>query len=436
MRHSVSPRVLLLLMMALNMACSSEPKAKVSRAGESEEEPGTPAPAGTSVPAPAPSPSGGATAPKPPKPERDLYDPDIVPEIELGFDAAAMAILTSAAEADKKTWVHATFKLGDVSFADVGVRRKGSATWRVLPAKTSLKVKLNKWVKGQKLNGLEELTLNNMVSDATFLHERLSYYVFRGVGLPAPKANTAHVTINGEDYGIFLNLETPDENFLEHAFAGKAISLYEVKSRASTWLPGVADGFEIDIGLPGAPEGTRPDLDLLLQSVATAKDETLLADLDSHLQTKQWLRFCAAEAITGAYDGYAFGTYGYSHNYFVAGDTDGKFALLPWSTDLTMADRGAVMVDASTPLGNTVFARCKKSEACWSLYKTEVASALVAFESLDLVQLATKWHDQIDPLVRSDPKREKTLSRYEDETPQMYDWIEARPTVIRTQLGL
>lgn len=80
--------------------------------------------------------------------------------------------------------------MGDIAFADVGVRRKGSYSYRVLPQKASLKIKLNKWVKGQKVYGLTDLTLNNMVRGPTFLSERLSFYVFRAVGLPAQLNDT------------------------------------------------------------------------------------------------------------------------------------------------------------------------------------------------------------------------------------------------------
>lgn len=421
------------------VACSSNAPTRVAALEEAErlDDPlpdEVPAPSTPSAPSAVPTSTGTAPAPPPPRP--NLYDPDTIPHFELTLDDAAVAILSSPNADDKAVWVHGAFKLGDVTFADVGVRRKGSYSLRALPAKASLKIKLNKWVKGQKLHGLEELTLNNMVADPTFLHERLAFYTFGAMGLPAPRTNTAHVTINGEDYGIFVNIETPDENFVARAFGGKARTLYEVKSGGSSWLPGLERYFEIDIGMPGAPAEARPDLDLLLASVATAKDETLLADLASRLDTTQWLRHCAAEAITGHYDGYAFGTYGFAHNYFVAGDLDGRFSMMTWSTDLTFGDRGATLVDASSPIGNTIFTRCKNSTTCWDAYKAQVTSALGVYESLDLLNVAKKWHDQIDALVKSDPKQTRTIAYYEKETAHLYDWIAKRPATVRAQLGL
>jgi hypothetical protein len=370
--------------------------------------------------------------PPPPPPPPDIYDPTTIPKFELTFDAATMAVLMNLTEETKDTWVHGAFKYGGIVFADVGVRTKGSTTFRVLPQKASLKVKFNKWVKGQKLHGLEEITLNNMVADRTALNQRLSYHVFRALGLPASRANTSQVTINGADYGIYANVETPDENFLERVFGATAGSLYEVHG-GGQWLPGSDARWETDIELPGAPANTRPDLALLFQAVAAANDATLLADLGGRLHTTKWLRYCAAEAVTGHHDGYAYGKY--THNYFMAGDTTGKFALVPWSTDGTLSDNQGVP-NASMPHPDVVLTRCSKSTVCWNAYKAEVQSVLTSYEALDLVTLATTWHNQIDALERADPKREHTISTYEKQTTALYTWLATRPSIVRTQLGL
>jgi hypothetical protein len=371
---------------------------------------------------------------KPPAQLPDLYDPALVPHIELTFDAAAMAVLSNPDLATKETWVHGSFKMGAITFADVGVRRKGSSTYRVLPQKASLKIKLNKFVKGQKVYGLEELTLNNMVSNSVYVAERLGFYTFRSLGLPAQRANTAHLTINGEDYGIYANVETPDENFLARVFGGKANTLYE-GNWCGSWRPGCERGFEIDVADPNVPEGTRPDLTLLFDSVGAANDATLLDDLAPHLHTKLWLRHAAAEALIGHRDGYAFGIFGSPHNYFLAGDTDGKFALVPWSVDLSFWETPG-MRDAATPHPDTVLARCKLSVACWDAYKAEVKSVASAFESLDLVSVAKVWHAQIDQLVYDDPKREASIRRYKEKKQLLYTWLAARPDIVRGQLGL
>ena len=366
-------------------------------------------------------------------PPPDLYDPDTLPHFELGFDAAAMAVLTSVAEADKETWVHASFKMGAIEFADVGVRRKGSSTFRALPAKSSFKVKLNKYVRGQKVWGLTDLTLNNQVSSGNFLSERIAFHVFRSLGLPAPRSNSARVTINGEDYGLYLNVETPDSKFLERVFGAKAKTLYEAQPK-SQWWPGSEGGFEIDVEDPTVPAGTKPDLTALFSAVAAAKDETLIGDVAARLDTTEWLRFSAAEALVSHWDGYGFSE-GSSKNYFLAGDTDGRFSLVPWSTDLTFPLE-QTRVDASMPTNATLLSRCKSSATCWASYKDEAKKVVAEFEKLDLVPLAKVWHKQIDALVKADPKRETSLLWYEQRTNGLYEFIGARAGIVRAQLGL
>ena len=265
----------------------------------------------------------------------DIFDPAIVPTIELTLDAAALAILSnpSPLEADQKKWAHGTFKCGATTIMDVGVRRKGSSTFRALPQKAAFKIRFDKYVPGQRFLGLSDLTLNNSMSDPTFIAERLAYHVFRSAGLPAQKANSAQVVINGDPYGLYANVETPNLDFLKRVFPANYKTSYEV-NYGSDWMPGEEGGFEENVG-----DGTKADVTALFQAVQAANDATLLADVGMRLDTTEWLRFSATEAATGHYDGYAFGIWG-SHNYFMSGDVNGAFSLSPWSTDLTFSDRG------------------------------------------------------------------------------------------------
>lgn len=365
----------------------------------------------------------------------ELFEQGRVPHFELTLDQAAIALFSSTAEEDRKTWVRGTFKYGSTVINNVGVRRKGTSSFRVYPNKIALKIKFDKYVDDQKFLGLTDLTLNNMMGDPTFLAERLSYHVFRSAGLPAERANSARVSINGQYFGLYANVETPNDQFLARVFGAKANTLYE-QAWGSEWLPGSEAGFEVEEG-----DETKADLTRLFQAVAAARSTSLLADVSPYLNTTRYLDFCAAEAAVGHYDGYAYGIWG-SGNHFLAGDTEGVISLIPWSTDLTFSNREGVP-DASNPLpahppagSKTFLMRCKESSTCWSTYKTRVQAMLVKYESLGLLQLAKKWHAQIDPYVLADTKREASTWYYNSETNHLYSWIAARPSVVRGQLGL
>ena len=92
----------------------------------------------------------------------------------------------------------------------VGVRLKGHGSFRPLPGKAAFKFKLN-WVSGQKLLGLKKMTLNNMAQDPSRIHELLAYTLHRAAGVPASRSGFTFVTLNGEDYGLYSNIETYDD---------------------------------------------------------------------------------------------------------------------------------------------------------------------------------------------------------------------------------
>jgi hypothetical protein len=121
----------------------------------------------------------------------------------------------------------------------------------------------------------------------------------------------------------------------------------------------------------------------------------------------------------------------------MAGDTDGKFTLLPWSLDTAFVASSGAEIDTAKPAPDDVLlARCSRNATCWNAYKAEMRVVLGELETLDLVNVAKKWHAQVDPFVQADAKREFNYSFYESQTQRMYDWIAARATVIRTQMGL
>ena len=94
---------------------------------------------------------------------------------------------------------------------EVGVRLKGGlGSFRGLEGKAAFKVKVDEYVDGQTFFGLEKLTLNNMVQDPSMVHETLAYELFRSLGVPASRTGYAFVRVNGESFGLYLNVETLD----------------------------------------------------------------------------------------------------------------------------------------------------------------------------------------------------------------------------------
>ncbi len=122
-------------------------------------------------------------------------------------------------------YVHAGFDFDGRRFADVGVRYKGNGTYTSGSAlgKVSLKVDLNKYVKGQKLAGLTTLNLHNNITDPSWMNEVLAYRLYRDAGVVAPRTAYArvYVTVQGRPkryLGLYSIVENVDGAFVESRY--------------------------------------------------------------------------------------------------------------------------------------------------------------------------------------------------------------------------
>src|SRR3712207_5959891 len=191
-----------------------------------------------------------------------IFDPAQVSEIDLGLPAESRAALA----ADPGEYVQGTFKIErsdgtTIGPLTVGIRLKGTVSFRTLDKKAAFKIKFNEFVSGQKLLGLKKLTLNNMVQDPTMLRERLAYEAFRAAGLPGWRTGYAWVRVDDAPYGLYLNLETADDVALKRWYP-KTQHLYEGEGGADV-KPGHAQRFEVEEG----DDDNRADLEALIGAV-------------------------------------------------------------------------------------------------------------------------------------------------------------------------
>jgi len=94
-------------------------------------------------------------------------------------------------------YVHVDLEFDGQVLKDVAVRYKGNGTFMQSRGslKRSLKVDLNKYVKGQKLAGLSRLNFHNNVTDASWMNEVLSHRLFRDAGVPASRSAYARIFV-------------------------------------------------------------------------------------------------------------------------------------------------------------------------------------------------------------------------------------------------
>lgn len=122
----------------------------------------------------------------------------------------------------KEEYHRADITINGETFYNVGIRTKGNTSLSQVASsdseRYSFKVKFDKYVNGQSYYGLDILNLNNTYADATYLKEYLSYDLFEFMGVTTPKNSFSNITINDNNYGLYLAIEGLQESYLERNY--------------------------------------------------------------------------------------------------------------------------------------------------------------------------------------------------------------------------
>ena len=353
-----------------------------------------------------------------------LFDPHSVATIDITLPPASRAALDANPDEYQQAGLSITAAGQTTGPLQVGLRLKGSVngSFRTLDGKAGFKVKFNHVVSGQKALGLKKLTLNNMVEDPSMVHETLAYQSFRAVGVPAPRTGYAFVRVNGDAYGVYLNVETLDDVALKRLFASTG-HLYEGAIGADV-KPGHTGRFEIDEG----DEDDTSDLDQLIGAVAGGGD---FSDrVASRTDLPEMVRMWAVEKYAGQWDGYAglFGG-GVPNNYYLHSDAAGRFSMLPWGTDQ------AWVHNIGFDEGGLLFVRCRQDPSCEQDYEAALASVASTIQGLDLATEARTIADVLRPWQEQDPRKETTVGEAGGWVQGVVNYLEERPGEVAAWLA-
>ena len=91
----------------------------------------------------------------------------------------------------------------------------------------SFKINFGKYEKGQTYQGLDKLNLNNIMSDATYMKDYLSYRIMREAGVSASLTSYVALSVNGELYGLYIAIEDVSDSMLERSGKSSDGALYK-----------------------------------------------------------------------------------------------------------------------------------------------------------------------------------------------------------------
>jgi spore coat protein CotH len=253
-----------------------------------------------------------------------------------------------------ETYYKSNITVNGTAVTDVGFRAKGASSLRSVADTDSnrygFKIKFDKYVDDQTLNGLDMMVLNGSFSDPSYMREYLAYASSAYLGGTTPYISYTRLSINGEYFGLYLSIEAYDGSFVERITDGDEDAvLYGADTEQCTLLASDdGSGFDIAVGEDEGNTNILNLIDVLNSTTADNKEE-----LESILDINSVLRAMAVNSVTGNYDSYNGSK---AHNYYLL-YSNGKFEYIAWDYNMAFGgfseDGGkSVAVDVESPFYN------------------------------------------------------------------------------------
>jgi spore coat protein CotH len=132
---------------------------------------------------------------------------------------------------------------------NVGIRAKGNTSLTQVESygndRYSFKIEFDHYDNAQNYYGLDKLSLNNIIQDNTYMKDYLTYQMMGYFGVDAPLCSYVYLTVNGEDWGLYLAVEGVEESFLKRNYGADYGELYKPDSQSLGGGRGEGVGFDM-----------------------------------------------------------------------------------------------------------------------------------------------------------------------------------------------
>ncbi len=258
------------------------------------------------------------------------FNNDKVIDIKINIDKTEYADMLKNAQDEK--YKSANIIFDGVSVENVGFRTKGNLTLKSLKEsdsdRYSFRIKLDKYVDGQNLDGLDEFVINNMYSDASYMREYLSYELLKKIGINVPKCVFANIYINNELKGLYLCVEAIDDSYIERVFNNTTGNLYKGENN-SNLVYKENDNYE-SLELKMGNDTEKSGLKNLIK-VLNSIDNDDSKNIEDILDIDTVLKYIAFNYVFSNYDSYQ----GNNGNNYYLYENDGIFSIIPWDFNMS-----------------------------------------------------------------------------------------------------
>ena len=191
--------------------------------------------------------------------EDRLFDTTMVHTIDIVIDDWDAFLTTAQSE---------EYSVCDVvidgeAFSNVGIRGKGNTSLSTVSSmnsdRYSFKIEFDQYDSTKSYYGLDKLSLNNLIQDNTMMKDYLTYQMMNEFDVAAPLCSYVYITVNGEDWGLYLAVEAVEESFLQRNYGSNYGDLYKPDSMNMGGGRGNGKDFDFEDFMGSSEDGDSTD---------------------------------------------------------------------------------------------------------------------------------------------------------------------------------
>ena len=383
-----------------------------------------------------------------------LFDDSYVHTIDIQIDDWA----SFTENAQNEEYVSCDVVIDGETFYNVGLRAKGNNSLRLTEeyglSRYSLKLEFDHFQDGGNYHGLDKLSLDASFQDNSYMKTFLVFDMMSFMQVPTPLCSYVFVTVNGEDWGLFLAIEEIENSFARRNFGNHYGQLYKPDYQSLN-----AENADVALKYIDDDPGSYPnifnntkfpideqDQKRLIQALKVLSENK---DLETAINVDEVLRYFTVQVFVMNWDSYIGHT---GHNYFLY-EEDGMLSILPWDYNLAFGTYALGMSNPirdpnvlinypiNTPaeghimLNRPLYHHLMQHNEYLQLYH-EYFNELIAdyFESQLFETTIRKTQKMIAPYVQNDPTSFCSYQDFELAVNTLVDVCKLRAESIRGQL--
>ncbi len=269
-----------------------------------------------------------------------LFRDDMVPRIDIHINPDTLDWLYDHVYSNTEFRAQFVFSTDDLqdTINEIGFRLRGNTSREA--QKKSFRISFNTYESGREYYGLEKMNLNGEHNDPSIIRSKTAWDLIRKFGIPAPRVNHVQVYINGNYYGLYINVEHIDEEFIDLRFKNKDGNLYKCLWPADLDYRGSSgEDYKHENGdrrvydlKTNKVADNYSDLALYIDQLNNLPSETFQCEIENTFNVYDYLRVIAMDVFIGNWDGPIYN----KNNFYLYHNTKTKrMEYIPYDLDNT-----------------------------------------------------------------------------------------------------